>query len=304
LDTLFDGKGHAPAPLEPEERVVGTAPLDKAVRWNLPDWLVPEFERSLGPEAEAAALGLQSRAPVTLRVNTAKITRLDAIASLQEDSVEAVANPLAETALTVVAGARAVRGARAYAQGLVELQDAASQAVVEGLPDAVRCLDYCAGGGGKALALSAQPGRRVHAHDIDSNRMANLEPRAARAGVRIPRLETGAVAAAAPYDLVLCDVPCSGSGAWRRSPEGKWRLTATALGELNRTQEHILSEAAGFLSSGGWLIYATCSVLRCENHDRVDAFLQSHSGWRCTYRHQYPISDEGDGFFIAHLTRV
>ena len=159
LNALFDGSGHAPAPLDAAEIAAGAPPEARPDRWNLPDWLMPEFERSLGREAEQAALALQARAPVSLRVNTARITLPAAMVALRDEGIETLENPLAKTALTVRDGARRLRGAKAYADGLVELQDASSQAVVAALPEGVRCLDYCAGGGGKALALAAQPGR-------------------------------------------------------------------------------------------------------------------------------------------------
>jgi 16S rRNA (cytosine967-C5)-methyltransferase len=304
VDALFDGSGHAPAPLDASEMAAGAPPEEKAGRWNLPDWLIPEFDRSLGKEAEQAAMALQARAPVSLRVNTAKTTVPKAMAALRDEGVETLENPLAKTALTVGDGARRLKRSHAYANGLVELQDASSQAVVAGVPEGVRCLDYCAGGGGKALALAAQPGRSVHAHDLDPRRMVDLPARAARAGVTIPTLTGAEVAGAAPFDLVLCDVPCSGSGAWRRSPEAKWRLTREGLDVLTATQDSVLQEAVGYVRPKGWLVYATCSVLRCENHDRIDAFLASHPDWRCAHQWQFSISEAGDGFFTAHLTRV
>ena len=304
LNALFDGSGHAPAPLDAAEIAAGAPPEARPDRWNLPDWLMPEFERSLGREAEQAALALQARAPLSLRVNTARITLSAAMAALRDEGIETLENPLAKTALTVRDGARRLRGAKAYADGLVELQDASSQAVVAALPEGVRCLDYCAAGGGKALALAAQPGRSVHAHDLEPRRMAGLPSRAARAGAAVPILTGAEVAGAAPFDLVLCDVPCSGSGAWRRSPEAKWRLTQEGLDALAATQDSILQKAAGYVQPKGWLVYATCSVLRCENHDRIDAFLTANPDWRCAHQRQFPISEAGDGFFTAHLTRV
>lgn len=304
LETFFDGVGHAPAPLDPDEAAPGDVTLTRAQRWNLPDWLIPEMERSLGAALEATALALQARAPVTLRVNLRKGERAKVREMLQAQGVETVENALAETALTITEGARKLRATQAYLEGWVELQDAASQAVVATLPAAATCLDYCAGGGGKALALAAQPGRSVFAHDRDPRRMGDLAPRALRAGIEVPILASDALDQSGPFNLVLCDVPCSGSGAWRRSPEGKWLLTPEKLAELSATQAAILRDAAELVQPGGILAYATCSVLRCENEDRIAVFLAAHPQWKCSFDQRFSVTQDGDGFFTAHLTRV
>lgn len=299
---FFTGEGHAPAPLSDVERAVPTDPEDCVAMWNLPDWLVPELSRSVAAPRDAARQ-LQRRAPVVLRVNLARVSREAAQSHLAKEGVGTQLNPLCDTALTVVAGARRLRQSACYRDGLVELQDAASQAVVAGLPDARRCLDYCAGGGGKSLALAAQPGREVHAHDIDPARMKDLPARSARAGAAIAIVPTEDLAQAAPYDLVLCDAPCSGSGAWRRSPEAKWSFTPERLDALGALQDGILDRAADLVAPDGWLIYATCSLLRAENEDRIERFLARHPRWRCTATRRFDIGAEGDGFFTAHLTQ-
>ncbi|MEX3315452.1 RsmB/NOP family class I SAM-dependent RNA methyltransferase [Sulfitobacter sp. PS-8MA] len=303
LDSLFTGEGHAPAPLTAEEQSFPPAPEDRAVRLNLPDWLLPHFDAALGEGAEATARALQSRAPICLRVNSAKIDVAKAQVMLAESGVETLPNSLADTALTVTEGARRVRNAPAFTEGYVELQDAASQAVVAALPGGGQVLDYCAGGGGKALALAMDPARRITAHDIDPRRMSDLPPRAARAGAEITLADTARAKAQAPYDLVLCDAPCSGSGAWRRAAEGKWTLTQTRLDELTRIQDHILDDAAALVGPKGVLAYATCSLLRVENEDRVEAFLARHPGWRVVEMQRFDVTAEGDGFFAAQLTR-
>ena len=172
LAAAFTGEGHAPGPLTDAETAAFGNSVACDALWNLPQWLIPEFRRSLGDAAQAAERALRQRAPVTLRVNLARADLGSAQASLQADGIGTQANPMCQTALTVTEGARRLRNATAYTTGLVELQDAASQAVVAGLPEGALCLDYCAGGGGKALALAAQPGRAVHAHDIDPARRA------------------------------------------------------------------------------------------------------------------------------------
>lgn len=299
-DALFTGAGHAPAPLSDSERGSGAEPEGPAAR-DLPDWLSPLFDVSLGAGAADVAEALRHRAPVFLRANLLRTTPDEAVAALAEGGIVARPHPLASTALEVTDGARRVAGSRAYAEGLVELQDAASQAVVEALPlgPGMRVLDYCAGGGGKALAIAALTGGPVEAHDADPGRMSNLLDRAARAGARIriasdPR---------GPCDLVLCDAPCSGSGAWRRAPEGKWRLDRDRLDGLLTVQADILGTAARLVGPGGTLAYATCSVLAPENGEQVARFLARHPGWRESFHRQFLPADGGDGFFVAALTQ-
>lgn len=304
LDALFDGAGHAPSPLNEDEANFPTPPQDNAVIWSVPDWQVPLFEQSLGPAAGPTALALQDRAPVYLRVNIAKADRNQAVDLLSDQGVTAVANPLCDTALTVTDGARKLRGSDAYLNGFVELQDAASQAVVAALPTGRRVLDYCAGGGGKGLAIAAQAGRDVFAHDSDAGRMANLPERAARAGAEIPRFSAERLDQAGKFDVVLCDAPCSGSGAWRRAPEGKWTLTPDRLQELTAVQDSILDAAVARVGSGGTLVYATCSVFLVENEARIDAFLERHPAWHCSFSRRFDVGPDGDGFYTAHLMRA
>ena len=105
------------------------------------------------------------------------------------------------------------------------------------------------------------------------------------------------------FDVVLVDAPCSGSGAWRRSPEGKWALTEERLTELTVLQDDILDETVQYVSQNGTLVFGTCSVFQRENEDRVSAFLERHSGWKCVKQTRLNVSDLADGFFVAHLTR-
>ena len=255
-------------------------------------------------QAEGCAKALQHRAPITLRVNLAKTSVAHAAERLRDLGIETRRNPLAETALSVTQGARKIRNSDVFADGWIELQDAASQAVTAALPIRGRVLDYCAGGGGKSLAMAMDRENSVHAHDIDPNRTKDLPARAARAGAEISVLGTAQLGLAGGFDLVLCDAPCSGSGAWRRAPEGKWTLTPDRLSELMDIQLEVLNKARALVAPGGWLIYATCSVLREENEGRVAEFLRQNSDWSCRYSKRHDVGDDGDGFFAAHLTRA
>ncbi|QDI75754.1 MULTISPECIES: RsmB/NOP family class I SAM-dependent RNA methyltransferase [Leisingera] len=304
-DEVFTGQGHAPAPLTGAERQLPPPP-EGAEALDIPDWLWPAFSASLGAEAEAAAQALRRRAPVHLRVNTARGTLQQAQEALAADGIATRPHPAAAAALEVSEGARKLRNAKAYADGLVELQDAASQAVVEQLPlaDGMSVLDYCAGGGGKSLAMAARARIRLHAHDADPKRMKDLPERAARAGASVTLLSPADAARTGPFDLVLCDVPCSGSGSWRRAPEGKWRLTPEGLRALQETQLEILRTAAGLTAPGGTLAYATCSMLQAENTQQVQTFIGENPEWSLAAEQSWQVQDGTDGFYVAVLTRA
>jgi 16S rRNA (cytosine967-C5)-methyltransferase len=160
-------------------------------------------------------------------------------------------------------------------------------------------LDYCAGGGGKSLAIAGLGARRIVAHDADPRRMSDLAPRAARAGAQIAVRSTAELAAVAPFDVVLCDVPCSGSGTWRRDPEAKWRLTPNRLAELVALQAEILDRTTRYVRSGGRLVYMTCSLFPVENSEQVQGFLERHPNWRCQAQGGDTPLTASDGFFFA-----
>lgn len=308
IPALFDGARFAPAPLSERERAHLATPvrMPELVALDCPDWLAPELRQSLGADFAPVMERLRTRAPVFLRVNTARTDRDGAQAALAADGIRAVPHPLAATALEVVENARRVRGATAFAEGLVELQDAASQAVVEALalPDGLPVLDYCAGGGGKTLALAARGAGPLYAHDAIPARMADLDRRAARAGAAVTRLTSDKLDDAGPFGLVLLDVPCSGSGSWRRAPEGKWTLTRDRLDRLRAEQARILDDAATRVAEGGCLAYVTCSLLEAENAAQIAAFLARRDGWRNTRTLRLTPLDGGDGFYLAVLTRA
>jgi len=299
-DTVFTGEGHAPAPLTEVERVLAV-PDATAVR-DLPDWLWERFEASLGANAEAAVEALRVRAPIMLRVNARRATRAAAQARLASEGIVAQPVEIARHALQVIDGERKITTSQCYAEGWVELQDGSSQAAMEALelPDGARVLDYCAGGGGKVLALAARVTGAFFAHDAAPQRMRDLPVRAARAGVDVGLLTQPE----GEFDLVLCDAPCSGSGTWRRTPEAKWALTPERLEELTRLQLRILSEAAPLVAPAGRLVYATCSVLKEENQDVIARFASENPEWTVREMQHWPISETGDGFFLSQLERV
>lgn len=304
-DDIFTGFGHAPRPRGADETGHNIGDATRDVRLDMPDWLLPHFDSSLGAQTDAVLTTLQHRAGVFLRVNTAKFSREDAAAVLAQDGI--ITQPLdhIKTALQVTENERRVALSTAYLDGMVELQDPSSQAAMETLAVSAgqRVLDLCAGGGGKSLALAAC-GADVFAHDIDAKRMIDLAPRAQRAGVEITTLTTEDLPSHAPFDVVLCDAPCSGSGTWRRTPSAKWALTPERLAELTQIQDGVLSTAADLVRVGGTLAYATCSVFQVENEARIQAFMVEQAGFTLVSMHPTAPHHLGDGFFLSRLTRT
>lgn len=301
---LFTGEGHAPPPPEGAELLPQS--MSELESLDCPDWLAPRLRDSLGADFAPVMQALRHRAPVFLRVNLARIARDAAAGRLAAEGIATRPHPLAASALEVTDNARRIQGSAAYGEGLVELQDAASQAVVEALPlsPGDRVLDHCAGGGGKSLAMAGRARLDLFAHDADPRRMRDLPGRAARAGVAVRLLSPGEPARQAPFDLVLADVPCSGSGSWRRAPEGKWSLTEPRLQALLATQASILDEVAPLVRPGGHLAYATCSLLQCENAGQAAAFLARSPGWERVRSLRLTPLDGGDGFFLDLFRRI
>lgn len=305
-EQIFSGARFAPAALTEAERaaMAAAAAPEGLVALDCPDWIAPALQASLGAEFAAVMAAQQARAPVFLRANLARGPRAAAQAALAAEGVVSQPHPLADTALEVIEGARKIQSSRAYAEGLVELQDAASQAMVAALP--VRAgqsvLDYCAGGGGKVLALAARAPGLYLAHDIDAGRMRDLPARAERAGVRVGLVAPGQAPGA--QDLVLVDAPCSGSGTWRRTPEAKWRLTPERLVALVAIQRDILGRAAELVRPGGQLAYMTCSLLAAENGAQIAAFLARDPRFRLEEERRLTPLSGGDGFYLARMRRV
>jgi 16S rRNA (cytosine967-C5)-methyltransferase len=303
-DAVFTGQGHAPAALMPTERAGPAAPV--APELDIPNWLRPALAQRFGSEVPAAMAALAARAPVFLRTNTRKTTPEAVLASLSSDGITAHPTDQLPTALHVTDGARRIRTCAAYRDGLVELQDLSAQRAVARVtwPDAGKILDYCAGGGGKSLAIAMQSRARLFAHDAIPRRMSDLPERARRAGARITILDPAEIARQGPFDAVLCDVPCSGSGTWRRDPEAKWRLTRSALADLVESQARILRDASGLVAANGYLVYMTCSLFEAENEAQIARFLSETPGWKAVSNWIDTPLSASDGFYTAVLTRV
>ncbi len=286
IASLFRGEGYGPAALTEAERAAIASPPSAEpplpVRGEFPAFLEPELTERFGDDLLAEMQAMTRRASVDLRVNTLKATRADVLAQLRADGYAAEPAPFAPTAIRIPSGEGASQLARhkLFEAGAFEFQDEAAQIAVllcEARPGQ-RVLDLAAGAGGKSLALAAAMHNEgsIVASDIAPARLKQLGPRAARAGATIIHTHE---APRGEFDCVLVDAPCSGSGVWRRQPEQKWRLTAERLAELTAIQDGLLVRAAGHVAPGGRLVYATCSLLPCENDSRIAAFLDRNPGF-------------------------
>ena len=314
IEALCRG-GYGLAPLDDAERTaLGRSPdwESEAERLDWPDWLWEEALEAFGPQTARELDALRQRAPLDLRVNTLKATAPEARQALEEDGAIARADivevPDLPSALRLPSGFPVLAN-RAWREGLVELQDAGSQAVaaMTAARPGETVLDFCAGAGGKTLALAATMRNEGHlfAYDVAPVRMADLPERAERAGATcITVVESEDLPAfEGKVDRVLVDAPCSGSGSWRRDPAGKWRLTPERLADLTEMQDDALDAAARFVRPGGTLLYATCSILRSEDEERVAAFLHRHDRFTLDEtRRLHPARDGCDGFFAARMT--
>ncbi|HVM22285.1 MAG TPA: RsmB/NOP family class I SAM-dependent RNA methyltransferase [Sphingomicrobium sp.] len=288
-----------------------------AARSLLPPWLVAELSPLVGEEEWSALL---ERAPLDLRVNVARTDRETMVGQFPG----AEATPISPWGIRLPADTR-VDDHPSFAEGLVEVQDEGSQLIAFACEpkSGERLLDLCAGAGGKSLALAAAaPRSTILATDSNRARLAKLPPRAARAQAMIetrllnPPRELDELAEwRGSADLVLIDAPCSGSGTWRRNPEGRWRLTPERLDRLITVQERLIDIGTEMVRPGGRLVYAVCSLLSREGSGQIQRLFERRSGW---ISEETPIaagrSDGGgrlltpghdgtDGFFVARLRR-
>ncbi|MEM7724113.1 MAG: RsmB/NOP family class I SAM-dependent RNA methyltransferase [Pseudomonadota bacterium] len=297
----FTGEGHAPAPLTSAELDAGVAKAGPDL--NVPDWARGMLADRFGPNIGTLLSRLGERAPLYLRLNIRKADMERALQSLATDGIVAEKSPLLDTAFEVTEGARRVRLSAAYRDGLVEMQDLSVQLGVAAVdwPKTGRILDYCAGGGGKSLAIACLSEASLFAHDGSARRMLDLPERARRAGVSLSILEPEKAAHSGPYDAVLCDVPCSGSGTWRRDPEAKWRRDADDLDRLVGVQSQILDTASDLVRPGGMLVYMTCSLFEAENDGQIHAFIDRHADWSVKSQRMDTPLTASDGFFTTVL---
>lgn len=324
---------HGPAPLTEAETRALTSPAAlkgaKAdIQGDYPDWIEASMARAFGQDRVAEGQAFAERAPVDLRVNTLKSDAYDVFKALEPMGAEPAGD--LPNALRVPAPAAAERAAAvevhpAFAMGWFEVQDLGSQMAAACAGDITgrQVLDYCAGGGGKTLALAAAMANtgRIYAYDADARRMTDIIPRATRAGVtnlelRTPLNKEPLAGLEEAMDLVFVDAPCTGSGTWRRHPDAKWRLSPDSLQRRLNEQRKVLDQASVFVRPGGRLIYVTCSIFAEENEDQLAAFLERNAAFKARKLDVFPdhLTPQGclrltprkagtDGFFAALLER-
>jgi 16S rRNA (cytosine967-C5)-methyltransferase len=307
---------------------------------DYPEWLDPHLAATFGDERGEEGAALSSRAPLDLRVNTLKADRDKAIAELSDLAPEATRWSATGLRIRLAADAKspAIHAEDAFRKGFVEVQDEGSQlaALLAGAKSGQQVVDLCAGAGGKTLALAAamQNHGQIYATDLDKRRLVPIHDRLERAGVRNVQVRTpkskGDVLAdlQGRADLVLIDAPCTGSGAWRRNPDAKWRVRPGALATRVKEQAATLARAVDLVKPGGRITYVTCSVLQEENGAQLRAFLAAHPDFAIVppaevaealgeraflFRRAVLMSQEGilmtprrtdtDGFFVSVLRR-
>ena len=301
----FDGGDYRPKPLNRTERNFASS-LEEAdfkhgqqpkwVRFEYPEWIEPSLVARFGPAFEQEMAAQVEEAATDIRTNTLKATRDEAIAALAAADIVATPTNLSPLGLRV-AGRPPLAALKCFQDGLIEVQDEGSQVaalLVDARPGQ-RVVDFCAGAGGKTLAIAAAMKNKGKIFACDT-----LKGRVERAGDRLKRAGAFNVERkgleserdpwvkrhAGGFDRVLVDAPCSGTGTWRRNPDAKWRLTPEDLTRLIALQASILDSAQRLVKPGGRLVYATCSLLPEENDGQVDAFLGNHPGFV-----QVPVTD-------------
>jgi len=344
LEAMFDGGTYRPSRLDEAEyralrQMEGhSLPHPEQPDWvrlNIQEWVAPHFREAYGEGWGREVAALDTPPPVDLRVNRLKATVEQAREALARDGIETEPMRYAPDGLRLRRRLSVVKG-EAFQNGLVEIQDEGSQ-LVAALVDAqpgMQIADYCAGAGGKTLAMAARMNNkgRVVAMDVYESRLDRSAQRLRRAGAH--NVERRAIDAdnrkwlkrqAGAFDRVLVDAPCTGTGTWRRNPDGRWTLQPKDLEELLPKQSAILDAASKLVKPGGGLIYATCSVLPAENEKQIAAFLERNDRfevvpvgalWRDVlstepppevengpYLRLSPLKHGTDGFFAAALVR-
>ncbi|MHB1304365.1 MAG: RsmB/NOP family class I SAM-dependent RNA methyltransferase [Acidiphilium sp.] len=331
----FGGSKFAPPALEDGERLV-LEKLDRhtldhpnmpdGVRLEMPEFVVPLLAARFGTRFDAEMAAMAEPAPLDLRVNLLKATRDEAAASLTQAGLKSAPTPLSPWGLRL-APRQSVTTAAPFQEGLVEIQDEGSQlvALIAEAAPGMRVADYCAGAGGKTLALAMTMANKGHivACDVSESRLDGAIKRLRRAGVHNAErhlLEAGdkwVKRQEKKFDRVLVDAPCTGTGTWRRNPDARLRLTEGDLAELTAKQARILDDARRLVKPGGVLVYATCSLLAPENEEQVAAFLGRHSDFSILpvaaplparlhgdFLRLSPGRDGTDGFFACRLGRA
>lgn len=333
---LADDKFAPPAPDLASLTSKNLADAPPHVQGDIPEWLVPSFQSCFGETWLAEAQAMAGRPTLDLRANTLKANRGKVVKAL--DRTGAQPTRIARQGVRIPAGDGASRlpnvtAELSFQKGWFEIQDEGSQIVADLVmpTEGQQVLDYCAGGGGKTLALSASMSNKgqVHAYDADRKRLAPIIERLRRAGTRNVQVHDDARQMEGlkdKLDVVLVDAPCTGTGTWRRRPDTKWRLTQKNIEERQGQQQDALTSASAYVKAGGTLVYVTCSVLPEENDRQIERFLASNPNyevhqalpdWKQLFGDAAPqphsenggsltltpASTQTDGFFFCKLKR-
>ena len=324
IEETFSGERFTPDPLSADELKL-TKSLDKQnlehphlplrEKMECPAWAFEMLQAGLGERFEAEMKAMLSPAPMDLRVNAIKAKRDEVLAQLKNDGIDAHEGKLSPLSIRVF-GRPQIAQHPLYLNGSIEIQDEGSQmiAVVADAQPGEQVVDFCAGAGGKALALGASMNNkgRIVAMDVLEKRLEKAKVRFRRAGLH--NIETRALSSERDkwvkrhqnhFDLVLVDAPCTGTGTWRREPDKRWRTLGPEITELVPLQRNILESACRLVKPGGRLVYATCSLLAEENEYQVAAFVKDHPEFEISGKPMSltPAQHDTDGFFAAVLKR-
>jgi 16S rRNA (cytosine967-C5)-methyltransferase len=315
---------------------MNAAPLH--VQADVPEWTAPLLQEFFGDDAVAECRAMTSRPPVDLRANRLLSTPEKVLEDLPRE-VGAVRSAVVLDAIRIPAGDRDYRQPNiqaepAFQKGWFEIQDEGSQmvALLSGAKPGGNILDYCAGAGGKTLALASYMGNKgqIHATDTDKARLAPIFERLKRAetrSVQVHAAKSDLTALEGAMDMVLIDAPCTGAGTWRRRPDAKWRLSQSQLDQRVNEQAAILDKAKAFVKPGGRIAYITCSVFEAENAGQIRRFLAANADFKAILPEQLiaeslpklpagavMLSPEGltltplrtgtDGFFLSVLQKA
>lgn len=324
---LFSGEKYAPSKISDKERAIfeKIPELHRRPPWiegEFPEWLLPFLKRRFGERLKEEMHAFLEKAPLDLRVNTLKASREEVHKKLEHTGFSLSPTPLSPWGLRCKEREN-IAQTTMFQEGFVEVQDEGSQLIVS-VMDAKpgqAVLDLCAGAGGKTLALAAllQNKGRIVATDTALWRLKRTKERLKRAGVF--NVELREISGSHDkwlkrqvdrFDHVLVDAPCSGSGTWRRNPDQKWNITLEDIKELTALQKSLLEAAAPLVKPGGFLVYATCSLLCEENEDVVTAFLEEHPSFslvpcgleKAPFLSLSPFQNNTDGFFSAKFEKT
>ena len=308
LSSVFDNSKFGPEELTIKEQNINVdfSNLSNIYELDFPSWLIPILRRSLLNEFSNVVKTLRNRSHIQLRVNLKKISRLNVMKKLQKNNIECEINELCSSALNVLNGAQHILASPCFENGFVELQDAGSQLVSELIEINYndKVLDMCAGAGGKSLAIScgAEMDATYYAWDINFDRMKDIDARSKRAGVKIEKVIK--LSSKSVYNKIIIDAPCSGSGSWRRDPEGKWRLDEDILDNYVKTQKELILKGLKLLAPRGQILYITCSILDIENGKLIDDLISSVLSLKLVRSLSLVPSSKSDGFYGAVLEKV